>query len=188
MSKLLMSLALVLLVLTTSGCSPKMKQLRERDQLEQYSQAAHQIPPLAAGFTRLFIYRPHVFVGLGGNAIVIINGHWIGDRDDPIKDNKLIPGTVFVVDVPSDQVKVWWYQNGKEDFDKAFTVSSTTSQTHYLRWSLKPTYGYLDQVDQVKALEEISQLQKELPLEDLRDIHILEFIAELRARNIDRDS
>jgi hypothetical protein len=95
-----------------------------------------------------------------GKAIVIVNGKWMGDPTDPIRKNLLLPASVFVVDAPTEVVRVWWAQGGRgEETDKALELSSTNARTWYLRWSLKADHGYLDPVSEERANSELTSLR-----------------------------
>jgi len=132
----------------------------QRSEIELFAVAKSKIPLLPIGYTRIYIYRPQVFVGMFGSAVVIINGKWMGDIKDPFDDNLLLPGAVFVVDSPVDVTRVWWYQTGKgEEAEKALLLKSTETRTWYLRWGMKPTYGYLETVSEQQALTEIEPLR-----------------------------
>lgn len=128
--------------------------------LESYEKAKGTIPPQPPESVRLIIYRPQGIVGMFGKAIVIVNGKWMGNPADPIRQNMLLPASVFVVDVPTDVVRVWWVQAGRgEEVDKALELSSAKARTWYLRWSMKPEYGYLDPVDEERAKAELTSLR-----------------------------
>ena len=97
---------------------------------------------------------------MSGTAVVIIDGKWMGDAKHSFDNNLLLPGAVFVVDTPADVVRVWWYQGGKgEETDKALSLRSTEGRTWYLRWGMKPTYGYLEITAEEKAVSEIESLR-----------------------------
>lgn len=133
--------------------------LYQQSQLEPYTTAKSKIPPQPDGHYRIYVYRPQTFVGMSGNAVVIVDGKWMGNINDPVHDNLLLPGTVFIVDSLADVTRVWWYQGGKGDeSDKALSLPSADSRTWYLRWSLKPTYGYLETVSEQQPLTEIESL------------------------------
>jgi hypothetical protein len=154
--------AAVLVILTAAtGCgNPTLVRLEQQAELPGYLDATSTIPAQAENTMRLYIYRPQSMVGMWGSAIVIVNGAWLGDRNNPVIENKLIPGAVFVVDVPAAPARVWSYQSGRgEDLDSALELSPAQSRTWFLRWTLKPTYGYLRAVDEREALAELESLR-----------------------------
>lgn len=132
----------------------------QHESLRPYSQARADLPPPTAGSLRLYIYRPQAIVGAWGGAIVIVNGRWFGDPANYITNNMLIPGAVFVVDVPDGTAHVTWAQPGRpQGTDKPLELSSASSPVAYLRWTLKPTYGLLEQVPAEQATREIDPLR-----------------------------
>ena len=128
--------------------------------LEPYEKARGTIPPQPAESVRLIIYRPQGFVGMFGRAIIIVNGRWMGDPTDAIRKNLLLPASVFVVDAPTDVVRVWWAQPWRgEEADKALELSSAKARTWYLRWSMKSDHGYLAPVNREQADSELASLR-----------------------------
>jgi len=91
-----------------------------------------------------------------GRPFVIVNGQMMVTS---LRDSLLDPGSVFVVDAPENHTQVTWLQSRQ-------TVPSTDplvfqglpGATRYLRWTLKPTYGYLELVPEDIAREEIIPL------------------------------
>jgi hypothetical protein len=127
--------------------------------LPWFGNAQDTIPALPPGYTRAHVYRPQAFVGMLGNPVVIVDGVWTGDAKSPV-DNRLLPGAVFVVDSAADPMRAWWYQDGRgEETDRTLSLPSTTARTWYLRWGLKPTYGFLELVAEPQALAEIRSLK-----------------------------
>lgn len=162
MRRILAGTAVVLAALiAATGCgSPTLVRLEQQAELPGYREARPTIPAQAEDTMRLYIYRPQSMVGMWGSAIVIVNGTWLGDRENPLIDNKLIPGAVFVVDVPAAPARVWSYQSGRgEDLETALQLSPAQSPTWFLRWTLKPTYGYLRTVDEREAAAELESLR-----------------------------
>jgi len=153
--------ALLVTLIAATGCAdPTLIRLEQQAELPGYRDARSTIPAQTENTMRLYVYRPQSFVGMWGSAIVIVDGTWLGDRKNPLIDNKLIPGAVFVVDVPAAPARVWSYQSGRgEDVETALSLSPTVSRTWFLRWTLKPTYGYLRTVDEREALAELESLR-----------------------------
>jgi hypothetical protein len=133
--------------------------MSETAALESFSAAQEKLPPRAEGDTRIFIFRPQAVVGMLGAPVVIVDGTWMGDPQDPA-NNRMLPGSVFVVDTPAAVTRVWWYQAGRgEEKDMALELPSAESRAWYLRWSMKPTSGYLQRVAEADALREIAPLK-----------------------------
>ena len=148
-------------LIAATGCvDPTLIRLEQQAELPGYRDARSSIPAQTENTIRLYIYRPQSIVGMWGSAIVIVNGTWLGDRKNPVIDNKLIPGAVFVVDIPAAPARVWSYQSGRgEDVETALQLSPAESRTWFLRWTLKPTYGYLRTVEEREALAELESLR-----------------------------
>ena len=161
MKKLPILIIAVLAIATlSSGCGVMGARAYQLNELKPYATAKNDIPSSPPGYTRIFVYRPQVFLGMIGTAVVIIDGKWMGDAKRPFDKNLLLPGTVFVVDTPADVARVWWYQGGKgEETDKMLSLRSTEGRTWYLRWGMMPTYGYLEITTEQKAVREIESLQ-----------------------------
>ena len=162
MRRMLVGLAMALAALiAATGCgSPTLVRLEQQAELPAYREARATIPAQAEDTMRLYVYRPQAMVGMWGSAIVIVNGTWLGDRESPLIDNKLIPGAVFVVDVPAAPARVWSYQSGRgEDLETALQLLPAGSRIWFLRWTLKPTYGYLTAVDEREASAELESLR-----------------------------
>ena len=118
------------------------------------------IPPKPTKSIRLFVYRPQRFVGWFGTAIIIVNGEWMGNADDPFHENMMLPGTVFVVDVPTDVVRVWWYKKGKgEEVARALELSSAKAKRWYLRWSMDLVDSYLVPIEEHQAIPDLNSLR-----------------------------
>ena len=132
------------------GCAANNKEGRtaQRPRLGPPAQASNSL--------RLVIYRPQALVGMWGRPFVIVNGQMMVTS---LRDSLLDPGSVFVVDAPENHTQVTWLQSRQ-------TVPSTDplvfqglpGATRYLRWTLKPTYGYLELVPEDIAREEIIPL------------------------------
>lgn len=158
--------ALLAIASLSSGCTPAYigatigSRASQLNDLKPYAAAKYEIPSLNPGYTRIFVYRPQTFIGMSGTAVVIIDGKWMGDKEHSFDNNLLLPGAVFIVDTPSDVARVWWYQGGKgEETDKALSLRSAEGRTWYLRWGMKPTYGYLEITAEQKAVTEIESLR-----------------------------
>jgi hypothetical protein len=150
----------------SSGCTPAYigatigSRASQLNDLKPYAAAKNEIPSSPPGYTRIFVYRPQAFIGMSGTAVVIVDGRWMGDSKHSFDNNLLLPGAVFIVDTPSDVARVWWYQWGKgEETDRALSLRSTDGRTWYLRWGMKPTYGYLEITAEEKAVSEIESLR-----------------------------
>jgi hypothetical protein len=124
------------------------------------SQRARLAPPQQpADSIRLFIYRPQTLVGMMGKPAVLVNGRQMGIAGSPVNENLLQPGSVFVVDAPATLARVTWRQSGKAEPDGDEIVYQGLPGTQrYLRWTLKPTLGYLQEVDEAVAAKEIAPL------------------------------
>ncbi len=134
-----------------AGCSTT-SDLRQRARLEAPQQPAESI--------RLFIYRPQTLVGMHGKPVVMVNGQQMGIQGSPVNENFLQPGSVSVVDAPANLTRVEWRQSSKaQPGGEAMTYQGLAGETRYLRWSLKPTYGYLQEMDEAVAAEEIHPLR-----------------------------
>ena len=146
-----------------AACGTDTAAVRQQQQGAASDPAATRpslLPPVPQGTLRLYIYRPQYFVGNWGRAIVIVNGRWFGNPQDPVQDNRMIPGSVFVVDVPQGKARVTWTQPGRpEGTDPALELSAATAPVAYLRWTLKPTYGHLEPVAEAQAAQEIAALR-----------------------------
>jgi len=105
---------------------------------------------------RLIIYRPQVLVGMLGRPVVVINDQKMLNF---LNESMLEPGSVFVVDVPSEQTKLGWIQSGKTESNvDPIVLQGLGGAQRYFRWTLRPTSGYLQQVDESVAREEIGPL------------------------------
>jgi hypothetical protein len=128
--------------------------------LDSFTEAKAKLAPLAPDSIRLFVYRPQALLGMAGSAIVVVDGNRMGNPERPTIENLLLPGAVFVVDTPSKRTRVWWEQAGQGDESgRAIEINPDSSRTWYLRWDLKPTYGYLQVVQEKQALPEIESLR-----------------------------
>lgn len=128
--------------------------------LEPFAEVKVKLPPLAPDSMRLYVYRPQAFLGWAGSAIVVVDGHQMGDPTRRMNENLLMPGAVFVLDTPAKPTRVWWEQGGQGDESgKAIEVSPSDSRTWYLRWGLKPTHGFLQIVQEEQAIAEIEPLR-----------------------------
>ena len=95
-----------------------------------------------------------------GKPVILVNDQRMGNPGSPVADNYLQPGTVFVVDAPAAQTRVGWLQSGKDEAsDQSINYTGLAGAKRYLRWTLKPTYGYLQEVDEASAIEEITPLR-----------------------------
>lgn len=132
---------------STADCSPA-----QSGRLEPPQQPAHSL--------RLFIYRPQTLVGMLGRPVVLVNDQRMGIQGSPVNDNFLEPGSVFVVDAPASLTRVGWIQSRQTQPDAdVITYQNLPGARRYLRWTLKPTHGYLREVAEAEAVEEIGPLR-----------------------------
>jgi len=118
------------------------------------------LPSQAVDAIRLVIYRPQTLVGMWGKPIVLVNDRPMGVQGSPVNENFLQPGSVFVVDAPASLTRVRWLQSRQaQPGDDVITFQGLPGATRYLRWTLKPTSGFLHQVDERTAVEEIVALR-----------------------------
>lgn len=109
---------------------------------------------------RLIICRPQTLVGLLGRPVDIVNGQQMGIKGSPVNENFLEPDAVFVVDAPGTLTCVPWLQSSKaKSSGEAITYQGLQGVMRYLRWALKPTYGYLQEANERIAAEEIPRLR-----------------------------
>lgn len=117
-------------------------------------------PPQPAESIRLFIYRPQMLVGMLGKPVILVNGQRMGIQGSPVNDNFLEPGSVFVVDAPASVTRVGWIQSRQtQPSADVITYTDMPGARRYLRWTLKPTHGYLQEVAEAVAVEEIGPLR-----------------------------
>jgi hypothetical protein len=150
-SQRLFILILVCIPLVLAGCvAPADKENRnsQRPRIEPPQQVQNSL--------RLIIYRPQSIVGMMGRPVIVINGQ---KMLTVLNDSMLEPGSVFVIDAPSEQTKLTWVQSGKtESTVEPLLLKGLRGAQRYFRWTLRPTYGYLEQVDESVAREEIGPL------------------------------
>lgn len=151
--------AMLLVILMTGCASTVAVRTAQLSQLPLYADAKQTLPPPPTGTMRLVIYRPQALVGMLGSAIVVVDGHRMGDPANPVVDNRLQPGAVFVVDVPAKPTRVWWLQSGRVDEDKAIELAPSSASRHYLRWTLAATHGHLSVVPEAQALPDLDGLR-----------------------------
>jgi hypothetical protein len=125
--------------------------------LGTYKNIKADITDLSSDKTRIYIYRPQRFLGAAVRNVVIVNGKWIGGTVDPPKI-LLTPGSVFIVDSPIQQNKIWLQQDKGGEDDTKLGFSSGNGEAIYLRLSMKPTSSYLAITDKSTAKEEIQGL------------------------------
>ena len=115
-------------------------------------------PPLQPpNSIRLIIYRPQTILGMSGRPVIVINGL---SMLTVLRESMLDPGSAFVVDAPAEHTQVGWIQSKQTELNSDLIVfAGLRGETRYLRWFLNPTYGYLQQVDESVALEELGQLR-----------------------------
>jgi hypothetical protein len=131
----------------------------QESQMPRYAQARSELPALRDDAVRLYIYRPQAIVGMWGAPVVLVNGTRMGNPSNPVAENLLLPGAVFVVDTPARATRATWIQSSRgEETDKAIDLDPQSARTVYLRWDLKPTYGYLQPIEPKQALAEIESL------------------------------
>jgi hypothetical protein len=159
MARLISCLIGLLLCGLITGCAYATR-ASQHTALEPYSQAKAKIPPQPADSLRLIIFRPQMMTGLFASHIVIIDGKWMGDQKDPFNDNLLLPSAVFVVDVPARLTRIWAFAPGVgEERERAIELRPTDSHARYLRWTMRPTHGYLQEVGEQQALLELETLR-----------------------------
>jgi hypothetical protein len=152
----LLILLLASVSISLTGCSTTAEVQTTRNGRE----ALFPFPQQPAESIRLIIYRPQVLVGMWGKPVIIVNGERMGNPGSPATENHLQPGSVFVVDAPASLTRVWWSQPSQgEAGDKAISYVGLTGAKRYLRWTMKPTYGYLQEVDETSAAAEIAPLR-----------------------------
>ncbi|MBL8381988.1 MAG: hypothetical protein JNM90_02860 [Burkholderiales bacterium] len=118
-------------------------------------------PPQPADSIRLFVYRPQTLVGMAGRPFILVNGRRMGIAGSPVSENQnfLQPGSVFVVDAPAARAEVRWIQSGRnEPSPEAIVYAGQAGARRYLRWTLKATSGFLQEVDEAPAVQEIVPL------------------------------
>ena len=125
--------------------------------LGTYKNIKSDITELSSDKTRIYIYRPQSFLGAAARPAVIVNGKWIGGTVDPPK-TLLTPGSVFIVDSPTQQNKIWLQQDKGGEADNKPVFYSGNGEAIYLRFSMKPTSSYLAIADKSTAKEEIQGL------------------------------
>ncbi len=139
-------------IVLLSGCATTDRndgRLTQRPRIEA--------PQQAAGSLRLVIYRPQTIVGMLGRPIVVINGHQMLNA---VRESMLDPGSVFIVDAPADHANVDWIQHRRNELSAdSIVFKDLRGATRYLRWTLKPTYGYLEQVEEDAARQELGPLR-----------------------------
>ncbi|MEW5787553.1 MAG: hypothetical protein AB1899_06845 [Pseudomonadota bacterium] len=119
-----------------------------------------ELPAQPGSSIRLVIYRPQTLVGMWGKPTILVNGQPMGIRGSPTNANFLAPGSVFVVDAPASLARVGWIQTGKTEPDaQEIVFRDLPGATRHLRWTLKPTYGYLQEVEAGSARDEIGPLR-----------------------------
>lgn len=153
-------LAVLLIPLALIACSTTtVVRGVQQSRMTPYAEARADLRPQPADSMRLYIYRPQSIVGMWGNAIVIVDGMRMGNPANPTVENLLLPGAVFVVDTPAKPTRVWWDQSGRgEETQLVFELDPAASRVWFLRWDLKPTFGYLRTVDELQARGEIEPL------------------------------
>lgn len=152
----LLKLLLAAVSISLTGCSSTA----EVQSTQNERQALFPFPQQPAESIRLIIYRPQVLVGMWGKPVIIVNGQRMGNPGSPVTENHLQPGSVFVVDAPASLTRIWWSQPSQgEANDKAISYIGLAGARRYLRWTMKPTYGYLQEVDEASAVEDIAPLR-----------------------------
>lgn len=147
------------LLLASCATPPSVFPDQPRPVLPPYLSVKSKLPEQPANSIRLYIYRPQSYLGRLGSAIILVNGVALADRSSPVYRNLLQPGSVFVTDTLGEVARITWDQNGRpEGTDKPIEISIQQTSVVYLRWSMKPTYGYLEQVSEQQASKEISTL------------------------------
>ena len=157
--KLIFTLSIAIALLCACSTSPRFGGL-EMATLPNYSDASLLIPVQQSNAIRLYVYRPQTFVGRWGRPTVIVDGKKMNRPLNPEGNSMLVTGSVFVVDAPKTITQVSWLQQGtKEESAQVLVLPQGESRTLYLRWELKPTYGYLSVIDEKTAITEIQSLR-----------------------------
>ncbi len=105
---------------------------------------------------RLVIYRPNRFIGAAGRPVVYVDGQPMLNF---LKESALEPGTALVVDLPLHASRIQWAAKLNQPIAaESITVEPSGGAKQFLRWTLKPTHGYLEKVDESVALSETSGL------------------------------
>ena len=113
-------------------------------------------PPQPPDSLRLVIYRPQTLVGLWGRPVVVVNGR---SMITTLKESMLNPGSVFVVDAPAALTQVQWIQSKQAELNPdPIVFTGLAGETRYLRWTLEPTFGYLQHVGEDLARIEMGPL------------------------------
>lgn len=115
-----------------------------------------ELPQQPEGSVRLYIFRPQGIVGMWGRPVILINGQKLVST---LTESLLDPNSVVVADVPADRIRVTWMQSSKstENTDP-LVLAGPAGSSLYLRWTLKPTSGHLQQVSESEARSELSPL------------------------------
>jgi len=117
------------------------------------------LPQQPADSIRLFIYRPQFLLGSAGKPVVFINGRQLGVPGSPVNANFFEPGSVSVVDAPAPRARVTWSQSARvPPGAEVIEVQGVAGTQWYLRWALRPTFGYLQAVEASEAEREIGGL------------------------------
>ena len=132
--------------------------IHDKHSLGNYKDTYPNIAEVASEKTRIYIYRPQSFLGAAARPRVIVNGKWIGGTTDPPK-TLLIPGSIFMIDSPTQQNSIWLQQGKSKEMEKPPLFSSEYGEDIYLRFSMKPTSSYLALVEKNTAMEEIQGLK-----------------------------
>lgn len=149
-------LLLAVSAISVTGCSTTV----EAPPVRNGAEGLFPFPQQPADSVRLVIYRPQVLVGMWAKPVIVVNGQRIPKPRSPAMEDYLPPGAVIVVDAPAALTRVEWSQPGRgAPTDEAITYTGLANATRYLRWTLKPTYGYLQEADEASAIEEVRRLR-----------------------------
>lgn len=155
----LTAIAMGALLMMSCAAPVALFPIQLRPSLQSFLSANSALPAQMKGSIRLYVYRPQVLLGRLGHAIILVNGVALADRTSSVTENLLQPEAVFVVDVSGQEARITWDQDGRpEGTDKPIEISARQFPVVYLRWRMKPTYGYLEQVSEQQAKEEITSL------------------------------
>lgn len=115
-----------------------------------------ELPPQPEGSVRVHIYRPQGLVGMWGRPVILVNGQTLKST---LSDSLLEPNSVVVADVPATKARVTWMQSAqaKENTDP-IVLAAPPGSSVYLRWTLEPTFGYLQPVSESQAASEMGPL------------------------------
>jgi hypothetical protein len=134
------------------GCSTTTTSGTESSQAPRFA-----LPQQPKESIRLIIYRPQTLVGMAGRPVVLVNEKRMVTA---LKHSMLDPGSVFIVDAPAVFTRVTWVQSKmSEPNQEPLVLTESKGLVRYLRWTLKPTYGYLEEVSLEVGIQETRPLR-----------------------------